>query len=587
MAVAIAVMFAINEKYQNAQLAEKAPKEIATATLPPSRPLPPSSMSAAPAPTEKAAEMKRKLADESGKREGAEKMKERLAIEEKPSAVATSAPSAEAPRGPASAQEVAAAEKPSGATLDALEKPEGRPGASQPAALKPAPNAAPPAFRGDMAKGEGYADKLGEESGGVVLANEPAAPSTPPAPAMVAKKDTSSPAKDAYHAGKAGGDQGGLQYSSKASGGRDRNAKQAAPAADGVLVVHCDISTEAAHRGAFDKLLDANGIAWQESDARNASRLADAEKSNAASPRKPTIRAKDGKAAGKKSAAETTDEQIAAQDDRSAQTKDQVVREAKPSGGALDSVVDQPADMKRAAGGPLDLVYVEATSAQIEATLAGLAAQPDAFLSVSVEPAPGEAEQQFFSQYNRRAAGDRKADQSRAVGQQSKTGPRPAAKAADTDVAANKAEQADEGQATRGGGQGFAQRIQVPAGAMAQDRMLREQAAQVQMKSPASGIPLGSGMGGMAQQAAPGAAPAEAQSETPRQEAEATGGTQEAAQARLQPQMQQSLARTPTTQRVLFVLRVVGQEAAAARIHAAEADANRAPDDPAAAPAQR
>ncbi len=49
----------------------------------------------------------------------------------------------------------------------------------------------------------------------------------------------------------------------------------------------------------------------------------------------------------------------------------------------------------------LDVIYVEATTAQIEATISQLAAQPEQFLSVSVEPAPGKVSQQNLSRFNR------------------------------------------------------------------------------------------------------------------------------------------------------------------------------------------
>jgi len=49
----------------------------------------------------------------------------------------------------------------------------------------------------------------------------------------------------------------------------------------------------------------------------------------------------------------------------------------------------------------LDVIYVEATPAQIETAISQLAAQPEQFLSVSVEPAPGEVSQQNLSRFNR------------------------------------------------------------------------------------------------------------------------------------------------------------------------------------------
>ncbi len=52
----------------------------------------------------------------------------------------------------------------------------------------------------------------------------------------------------------------------------------------------------------------------------------------------------------------------------------------------------------------LDVVYVEATPAQISATLSGLAAQTNDFLSLAVQPAPRIVEQQVWSRYNRQQA---------------------------------------------------------------------------------------------------------------------------------------------------------------------------------------
>ena len=54
--------------------------------------------------------------------------------------------------------------------------------------------------------------------------------------------------------------------------------------------------------------------------------------------------------------------------------------ERRPSGGAND------ADQKQAAAAGETLVYAEATPAQLKAVLAGLEAQPEVFLAVSVKP---------------------------------------------------------------------------------------------------------------------------------------------------------------------------------------------------------
>jgi anti-sigma factor RsiW len=50
----------------------------------------------------------------------------------------------------------------------------------------------------------------------------------------------------------------------------------------------------------------------------------------------------------------------------------------------------------------VEMVYIEASPRQVEATLDQLAAEPKQFLTVSVEPAPGEPSQQPWAQYTRR-----------------------------------------------------------------------------------------------------------------------------------------------------------------------------------------
>ncbi len=114
-----------------------------------------------------------------------------------------------------------------------------------------------------------------------------------------------------------------------------QNAKAANVAADniqGVLVVRCEITPEAAKRREFDKLLTANGI--QPSQRRNQMQQA----LNA-----PALALEESK---------------------------QQAGEKKPE--------------TSPAGGEEEIVDIEATAAQIEATVAGLEALPDHFLSVSI-----------------------------------------------------------------------------------------------------------------------------------------------------------------------------------------------------------
>ena len=109
--------------------------------------------------------------------------------------------------------------------------------------------------------------------------------------------------------------------------GKAEQADKSGAAREAVLVVRCDINAQAAERRPLEKLLDANGMTW----------------------RKPP-------------------------------------EVARPRS-AAQSHPTQPKAAVPQAGGQRELIYdVEGTAAQIEATLAGLAAQPDVFLSFSVNP---------------------------------------------------------------------------------------------------------------------------------------------------------------------------------------------------------
>jgi len=141
-------------------------------------------------------------------------------------------------------------------------------------------------------------------------------------------------------------------------------------------VVHCDISPEAAKNQAFEKLLTANGIAWQPQ----------AERSHIA-----------GKAAGVE--------------------REMVREESVPA-------VQNNLNWRSMAAGERNSIYVEATPAQIEATLAGLAAQPKMFLSFSPRPATGQSWQQVIAPNSdgRRAAGNIVGEKQQALPNQSAVG---------------------------------------------------------------------------------------------------------------------------------------------------------------------
>lgn len=120
-------------------------------------------------------------------------------------------------------------------------------------------------------------------------------------------------------------------------------ADKKARAGKEVLVVHCDVTPEAVARKTFDKLLAANGIT-----RRRQLNLRDLDDDNKAN------------------------------DD-----------------GAVQKGVDKEKRWKDAEiapppeSGEVNLIYVEATPEQIEATLAALVAQPKAFSNVSVNPPRG------------------------------------------------------------------------------------------------------------------------------------------------------------------------------------------------------
>jgi hypothetical protein len=131
----------------------------------------------------------------------------------------------------------------------------------------------------------------------------------------------------------------------------------AAQSADGVMVVLCDISPEAAEKRLFDDVLARNGIAWDqkksgEIDARLTEKLAQ------------TLQEASDLAKQKKQpAAEAIADSVAQNE------------------GAVGAV--------GAEAGPLDVVYVQAPPAQVQTVLAQLAKQSDDFPSVSIQPAPG------------------------------------------------------------------------------------------------------------------------------------------------------------------------------------------------------
>ncbi len=129
-----------------------------------------------------------------------------------------------------------------------------------------------------------------------------------------------------------------------------QQATQPQPAApqQAALVIRCDISREAARQRAFDKLLEANGIFE-----------------------------------------EALPEEIAF-GEKPQKGEDAFGRVQQPSQQAMRRMVRSDRE---------DFVYVEAAPEQIGATLDGLKAKPDLFLSVSVQPADDAASQSLVRRY--------------------------------------------------------------------------------------------------------------------------------------------------------------------------------------------
>ncbi len=124
--------------------------------------------------------------------------------------------------------------------------------------------------------------------------------------------------------------------------------KSALPSEE-VLVVKCDISPETARKQAFDKLLYANGITWQE----------------------------------------TRNQVAPAGQSRSVANRMRRADDLKQQRAPLSDAPVPPAT----AAGEVDFVYVEATPAQITNTVRGLSEQPSVFRSVSTIPGHDEAAQ--------------------------------------------------------------------------------------------------------------------------------------------------------------------------------------------------
>ena len=161
----------------------------------------------------------------------------------------------------------------------------------------------------------------------------------------------------------------------------------AAPAGE-LLVVRCQIAPEALGNHAFDKILADNAIVW--SDAP-----------------------KESPAAGNQPEFDAIRSLSTAKTDRA---------ENKPGGaiGGMGGGKDAGAgQLGSSMTGPVEMVYVEASPAQIEATLKGLSAQAEMFKSVSIAPAKADSRlRTAVDGVNSRGEISRAGDEARAYGGQ-------------------------------------------------------------------------------------------------------------------------------------------------------------------------
>ena len=198
------------------------------------------------------------------------------------------------------------------------------------------------------------------------------APSAPVASAAKSYRVTSPavipPAHEMAKGGRALGRGQSYGDESKAGDGPVQlQIEQAAPLGQGVLVVYCDLTRTAVEKKAFDKLLDANGITWRRQQMQRS--------------KKPT----NGYVAGGL---------VVGQD------------ETAFKNAAKQQFVTDKSLRRLYEAGDAELVYAEATPAQVAAAMAGLTAQPNVS-RVSVEPSQAELAQQMVPRFalQRRAAG--------------------------------------------------------------------------------------------------------------------------------------------------------------------------------------
>jgi hypothetical protein len=196
---------------------------------------------------------------------------------------------------------------------------------------------------------------------GAAPAAEPAAPtSTPVAGIVVQSQPKSGTAQIAQNINASEAPSQFKPADSPAEKESADRAKEKAALPDEMLVVRCEITPEALKNHAFDKILADNAIVW--SDSRK-----DADKENFDYKYPPNTKA--------------IQSLLGTQSDHPIY-KPEAEERLKDVGDNLELSTES---------GPLEIVYVEASPAQIQSMLNGLKAQNEKFRTVTVAPAKGDA----------------------------------------------------------------------------------------------------------------------------------------------------------------------------------------------------
>jgi hypothetical protein len=196
---------------------------------------------------------------------------------------------------------------------------------------------------------------------GAALAAEPAAPTSPPAAGLAVQSPSKSGTAQIAQKINASEPPSQIKPAEQPAEKEPADlAKEKAASADELLVVRCEITPGALKNHAFDKILADNAIVWSETRKEEQK-----ENQNIINP--PNM--------------ETIQLLLGTQTDLAA-NKPEGKERLKDAGDNLALSTET---------GPLEIVYVEASPAQIQSMLNGLAAQTETFKTVSVAPAKGDS----------------------------------------------------------------------------------------------------------------------------------------------------------------------------------------------------